>query len=218
MKLRFFILLFFPALLVAQDTLIFRSGEKKTGTIKEISGIEVKYAKSADGPVYIVYKDELAVIKYASGKTDSLYTTNKGQSPKVYADLPKIKMEGNYLYCKGRTVDDFELKRLIDDYPYPETKESMLLKYAQMEKYRKKQHRAKTLIPIGCAFPVLGLVSSFVLFFTQPFDSDLPDIAFVTGAGLGVVTAANGIVFSIRNKKKKNNEKFDISILYNQMR
>ena len=220
MKLQFWALFFLPVLLNAQDTLIFKNGDKKTATLKEISVNEVKYTKfgQTESPVYIVYKDELAFIKYANGKTDSLSSQNIVKGTDFPSSSAKLRMGGNYLYYNSRAIDDFELKRLIDEYPYPQTKESMLKKFKVMEKYRRKQGLAKGLIPFGCALPVIGLVSAFVLSFSQPFGSDLPDVVFASGFGLGVVTVANGIVFSIRNKKKKNEEKFDISVLYNGMR
>ncbi len=220
MKLHFFALLFLSALLNAQDTLIFKNGDKKTTTLKEISGNEVKYTRfgQTESPVYIVYKDELAFIKYADGKTDTLNSQSTVKGSAFTSSFTKLKMGGNYLYYNSRAIDDFELKKLIDEYPYPQTKEAMLQKYKMMEKYSRRQGLAKASIALGCALPVVGLVSSFVLFFSQPFGSDLPDIAFATGFGLGVVTVANGIIFSVRNKKRKNEEKFDISVLYNEMK
>lgn len=220
MKTQFLYCLFLPVLLSAQDTLIFKNGDKKTVTLKEITGNEVKYTRhdQNEGPVYIIYKDELVFIKYISGKTDSLNSQASTVVNIAVEALPKIKMEGNYLYRNGRAIDDFELKQLIDNYPYPETKKSMLVKYQNMEKYRRKHKLSKSLITVGWILPIVGLVSSGVLVFSEPFASDLPDVVFATGFGLGVVTVATGITFTVINKKKKNNERFDISILYNEMR
>ena len=212
--------LLIPVLLSAQDTLVFKNGDKKAGSLKEINGNEVKYTRSGqnDGPIYVVYKNELTLIKYGNGKIDTLSSESDSKKTGLEASFPKIKMEGSRLYYKSGVLEDYELKRLIEFYPYQQTKETMLAKYMQMEKYKRKKRLSKALIPVGCIFPAAGLISAFILFGTEPFGSDLPDIAFVSGVGLGLVTIGNGIAWNIHFGKKKNAVNYDISVLYNQMK
>lgn len=56
----------------SQDTLITRAGEVIPAKVHEINSTEIKYKKPSnpDGPLYVISKDEVAVIEYKNGSKD----------------------------------------------------------------------------------------------------------------------------------------------------
>lgn len=56
----------------AQDTLYTRDGQVIPAKVQEVTQTEIKYKKPSnpDGPLYVVSKDEIAVIEYKNGSKD----------------------------------------------------------------------------------------------------------------------------------------------------
>jgi hypothetical protein len=65
----------------AQDTLYTVSGQKISAKVVEINQTEIKYKKSnnPDGPVYVVDKNDVALIEYKNGSKE-LYGTGSGSN------------------------------------------------------------------------------------------------------------------------------------------
>ncbi|CAN5418848.1 hypothetical protein BH09BAC5_BH09BAC5_17940 [soil metagenome] len=59
----------------AQDTLKLKNGTKVLGVVTEISSTQVKFKKTASGPVYVMQKDEIVSISYENGTTEVLTET-----------------------------------------------------------------------------------------------------------------------------------------------
>lgn len=57
---------------LAQDTIYTRNGETVAAKVYEITATEIKYRKPSnpDGPLYVMSKEEVAVIEYKNGSKD----------------------------------------------------------------------------------------------------------------------------------------------------
>ena len=73
MKNIFIFFLFSCLCVTAQDTISFRNGEVKAVKVSEVGINDVKYTRfdNADGPKYIVTKNDIHFIKYSGGQIDS---------------------------------------------------------------------------------------------------------------------------------------------------
>jgi hypothetical protein len=73
------------------DDLIFKDGSEVKGKVTEISSTEVKYKKCdlPDGPVYVVKKSELFMIKYANGTREVFKDEVKPKPEKPKSDTLK---------------------------------------------------------------------------------------------------------------------------------
>lgn len=67
-----FLFLFFSS--HAQDIIVFKKGEELKTKVLEVGTKEIKYKKfdNLDGPIFIVKRSEVIMIKYANGTKDSL--------------------------------------------------------------------------------------------------------------------------------------------------
>ncbi len=67
------LLLSLPAFLFAQDVLTLRNGNEIRAKVQEVGIKEIKYLNydNMNGPVYIISKNEVAVIKYENGTTET---------------------------------------------------------------------------------------------------------------------------------------------------
>jgi len=68
----------------AQDTIVFKTGEEIKAIIQEVGLETVKYKKytNIDGPVYTVYKSDIFMMKYQSGKKD-VFSSSGDESQSV---------------------------------------------------------------------------------------------------------------------------------------
>ncbi|MBI3512310.1 MAG: hypothetical protein HY064_16740 [Bacteroidetes bacterium] len=64
----------------AQDTLKLKNGTKVLGAVTEVSSSEVKFRKTADGPIYVMHKDEIASISYQNGMEEVFDNTSSSSS------------------------------------------------------------------------------------------------------------------------------------------
>jgi hypothetical protein len=66
----------------AQDTLFTRDGQVIPAKVHEITQTEIKYKKPSnpDGPLYVVSKDEIAVIEYKNGSKDVFQYAGSSQT------------------------------------------------------------------------------------------------------------------------------------------
>lgn len=71
-------------LLKAQDTLYLKNGEFIVGKVLEVNPTEVKYKKAQimDGPIYVSYKSDIALIQYKNGFKE-VFTPSMSQMPGV---------------------------------------------------------------------------------------------------------------------------------------
>jgi hypothetical protein len=67
----------------SQDTLFTRNGEVILAKVQEISATDIKYKKPSnpDGPLYVISKDEIAVIEYKNGTKDVFLYSGGQQQP-----------------------------------------------------------------------------------------------------------------------------------------
>lgn len=112
-------------LALSQDTLHFRNGSPLVCKVIEISPLEIKYKKieNAEGPVYIINKEDIKLINYQNGTTDSFAEIKPWFKPKQKIEKketdiinpkeqkqPKIVKEGrsyfldNTLYNEGKIL------------------------------------------------------------------------------------------------------------------
>jgi hypothetical protein len=66
------VFLLFSQLILAQDQIILTSGEEIRGKVTEVGVNEIKYYKAANlnGPVYVLKRSEVFMIKYENGNKD----------------------------------------------------------------------------------------------------------------------------------------------------
>lgn len=97
----------------AQDTLNLKNGTKVLGVVTEISSTQIKFKKTATGPVYVMQKDEIASVSYQNGTSEvfgattsipTATTSNPSTAPK-----PTVKNTESGKIGKYDAQDDGQL-------------------------------------------------------------------------------------------------------------
>ena len=95
-----FSFLFLPLTLAAQDTLIMKNGDEIPAKVLEISPTEIVYKKydNLEGPVIVVYKSTVFMIKYQNGTKD-VFTEETLTATEPIKPLVRKPVD---MYLKGR--------------------------------------------------------------------------------------------------------------------
>ena len=146
------LMLMFCLHLSAQDTLRFKNGDVKTGKVTEVTQSEIKYYRnlSGDGPLYVVYKNDVAEIAYANGQKDVFSTVNKTQAQPtpvqpqqpavVYVPNNKFEITDKKVYLNVRAVGETRMQRMIFALDDMDKKARLQNKFNEMKGYKKKQY------------------------------------------------------------------------------
>jgi hypothetical protein len=213
----------FAGLAKAQDTIRFRSGEIKAVKVNEIGLNEIKYNRfdNPTGPTYVSPKNDVMLIKYASGHVDSFKVavqTPNSEIPKAYDKVnskagavsnEKIAIRDIDLFYEGRPLGEGKLKKLVMQFPDPNKRVDLLKEFEVMRGYKKKQMLYFFGgLGAGVGIPYAGLIATVVVEDGFPLLVALP-----IGVGLGVT----GILLSAKQKKKRLIQKARIAQMYNDL-
>lgn len=223
MKQLFLLSVIFSLSLSAQDTIRFRNGEVKAVKVSEVGINDIKYNRfdNVGGPVYLVNKNDVQLIKYAGGSVDSfkveavvVQNVPVKKAPRVTTEQSlaqngpgKIIISDNRLYHNNKAVGEGRLLKMIIAYP-DNTKQNLMLKnFKEMKEHKKKQYTFGFVgLGVGIAAPYIGFIAALVT------GDGIPALAGVTiGLGAGIT----GAVISSINKRHRFNKKLDIVRIYN---
>ena len=75
MKTRLFIIglfAFVSSACLSQDVITYKNGKEAKGTVTDVTTTDIKFKKedNPDGPIYVVSKSEIFMIRYANGSKD----------------------------------------------------------------------------------------------------------------------------------------------------
>lgn len=214
-------LLLISSVVFSQDTLFLVNGTKEIVKVFEINPDVVKYRKQSNlnGPSYSQPKENISLIKYFGGGTD---TFNLAIAEKEVIVEP-VKKPTDYLdFYRGKITHNYseisveELKSLINKFPDETRRKKMQAAYLQMEKHRINQSAclAGGLV-LGCAVVVLtaplitGLTDQFLI----PTEEGM-QVAIV-GILAGAAMRISGFAVSTSQKNKKKAKLAQIAAIYN---
>lgn len=99
-KTLFFIIVFTFNLLKAQDIILKKNGDEIKAKIVEISPTEIKYKafENLEGPLFVIYKSDVFMIKYLNGTKD-VFTETEPIKPKE--SQPPVEVINKPTYAQG---------------------------------------------------------------------------------------------------------------------
>jgi hypothetical protein len=214
----FTVIIVSSTILKAQDTLFFKSGDKISSKILEVSGSEVKYKKenNPDGPTFITSNTDINYIRYKNGTTDTIKSAVTApvvviqKAPPVVKPIdlhPPIYQAGLFYRYDNRRIKRREMQTVLLSVHDPE-----------INLHVRKAKTAKQLEYVGFAgIPAFafGLGYTAVALLNNVDAAPVDQISYGPGVACIVVAAAalaTSITFKIVGKKH-NNAAIDI---YNQ--
>ena len=227
MRKLFFLFSIFNFYVHAQDTIRFRNGEVKAVKVSEVGIDNIKYNRfdNIRGPVYIINKNEIQLIKYSGGGVDSFKLeqaeVQKAEVKKqegvtleqsVAQNNPgKIMVQRNRLYYNNKAVGESRLLKLIMAYPDNNKQNRMLQSFKQMKVHKKKQYLFGIVgLAVGLGAPYIGAMTTLIL--------DYPDqrpgfflAGIIIGAGVGIT----GTVISSIHKHKRLEKRLEVVRIFN---
>lgn len=197
----------------SQDSIAFISKEIVAVKLVEIGINDVKYFRldNLNGPKYTVSKRDIKLIKYASGKTDTIKMSR--ESLEMQNQLNRIIIARNRLLVyPGHVLSDMELYGLIKGVSKKEQTTKLFSEFSLMKKFKRKQYIAwhGGIILAAVAAMTVGDVDMS----SRSNSQKKIETSFAIGAGcLGLGT---GTGFAIYFKNKKLKKKAEIARLYNE--
>ena len=194
----------------SQDTIAFLNKTIQVAKVREIGFENIQYNRfdNIDGPVYTVSKKNVHYIKYANGDIDSISRMDKKMS---VINSGEIEVSGNRLAYKGKAIMENGLYNFISKENDVDKKSKLLVEYAQLKKYKRRQY----LYFFG------GITTGFILplFFMNSFvgpDGTVTSTGGAVYAFSNVAIGVTGAIFSAKNKKKRTQKRLEIAKLYNK--
>ena len=197
----------------SQDSIAFISKEIVAVKLVEIGINDVKYFRldNLNGPKYTVSKRDIKLIKYASGKTDTIKMSR--ESLEMQNQLNRIIIARNRLLVyPGHVLSDMELYGLIKGVSKKEQTIKLFSEFSLMKKFKRKQY---TSWYGGLLLGVIAMVTIQDIEWSNRSKSQ-KDIETSLAIGFGSLALATGTGFSIYFKNKKTKKKFEIARLYNE--
>ena len=108
----------------AQDTIVFRSGERVTAKVTEVSDSEVRYLlwDNMNGPTYVKKLSEIAHVKYNGGHIDSFGSVDANNTGNQKGNAEKsgvyIQAKGGSLKIGGNKIRDEYLQQILTQDEY----------------------------------------------------------------------------------------------------
>ncbi len=187
------ITILFCQFLKAQDTILKFNGEKIAAKITEITTTEVKYKKIdfLDGPLYILNKSDIQLIKYANGLKEEFQVQQPKdqqilQSANDYYGKPapsnnKIEMYGYRYRYQGYNINERKLHTIL-----LQSKDKQIISLVGKSK---DAHGLEFIgfvaIPLGIAAGYFFLMSNSTL--GTGTGANSVNSSYLTGAGLCLV-------------------------------
>ena len=221
MKITLIITLFLSSILInAQDTIYFKNKTTVAAKITEVGVTEIKYQRldNLTGPNYLSSKNEICLIKYSNGVTDTIksalpISTAVITSVPFYSNPNEVRLSGNKIIYHNRTISDRQLKSMITDLPSSETQIRLKKEFNKLNEYKLKESAlAPALFLSGAGIHFVALGSAFGANGGAGVSNGTALVsAFIAGAILRISGHVVNVVY--RNKKKSKRE--DIVNIYN---
>lgn len=214
MKKIIFILLNLSLHLLAQDTIRFKNGEIKAVRVSEVGLSEIKYNmfNNIEGPVYIVNKSDITLIKYLNGHIDT-FAVAKSVNPApsvtvIRSTEDRIDIMGKKLLYNGtrRQIGESRLNKMVNLCQDVTKQNKMIPVLEEMKSYRKKQYA----IGFSCMGAGIGL--AYVGFMGGLIAEDP---AFFIGIPVGAAIGITGAIISSVMKHKRVEKKIEVARIYN---
>ncbi len=203
MKPFFLIILFLNySSLSSQDTLVYRNATKALVTLKEVTPTEIKYLKfeMADGPLYIVNKNDIEKIIYKNGMAESFaVNTELLQTPKPQQSVYKSKIT----YADTKT-DFYVLRNMSASHPDLKRQIELIKKARAIKRF--KMNRGGALggaIAFGAVAVGGIMVYSLATAFSNNSANELYIVPPIASAVLAVSITALTITFDLALRKKR---------------
>ncbi len=194
--------------LFAQDTLLFRNGEKRAVIVSEIDPDNIKYTRfGTEAPQYIQSKTEIVWIKYKNGSVDSIKVTAVNKSISAQGDSPKLEIVDGKIYDQKGAVNENKLWVLICNYPETKTKEQLTVRYKELQKMDKQK----------LAWFLGGLGSAYVSYYSGIFvaESGTDNLGAVPVLIVALGGAGASIYYFVKIRKKIRKKRVEFVSLYN---
>jgi hypothetical protein len=223
--LLFTVTLVFNISVQAQDTIYKRAGDIIPVKILEIGIKKLSYKRLdlLDGPLFVINKNEILKIKYATGLIDSfrifvdapekplIVLTNPSYLPQFSNEIQHSIRRGVYRY-QGNSLSDRDLLFMAYE-------KNQIWKNSEIDFNIKESKRSKSLqYAIGYGGAAFGGVSLYATAMASSFNSNSNDAAVVFFAGIisaGVVISSQIISFQYKLTRVKHADK--VVELYNQL-
>jgi hypothetical protein len=205
-------------LVKSQDTIYFKNKTTVAAKITEVGISEIKYQRldNLTGPNYLSSKNEILLIKYSNGVTDTIKALAIVSAPVItstpyYSNPDAIRLSGNRIIYQNRAISDKQLKSMIKELPSSETQIKMKKEFTKLNEYKLKESAlAVGLFLSGTAVHGYALQAAFGGNYRIPNEKALI-ATFIAGAALRISGHVVNIVY--RNKKKSKRQ--DIVDIYN---
>lgn len=131
---------FVQSYICAQDTIVKQNGEELVVKVTKVNSNEIEYKKwtNQEGPIYVLSKNEVFMIKYVNGEKDVFNTGDKYQRAQQSSNMPGPK------YVKKSPADNNQ--QLIDRYKIP-------VQFAKVPKNKDSK----------CFFPIMSMSDSSIV-------------------------------------------------------
>ena len=228
MKKLSFVFVIFNLTLQAQETIRFRNGEVKAVKVNEVGINDIKYNRfdNVSGPVYVAYKNDVQLIKYAGGSVDSFkveqvvvqkeepQNVQVKKAPRVTLEQSlaqdgpgKIIISDNRLYHNKKAVGETRLLKMIIAYPDNAKQNLMLKSFKEMKQHKKNQYISGFVgLGVGVLAPYIGIYASL---FSEDFTP------FAVGVAIGGGVGITGAIISSIQKRKRLQKKLEVAHIYN---
>ncbi len=220
-----FILCALQLFLNAQDTIYKRTGDVIPAKILEIGIKEISYKRSdlSDGPLFIISKNDITQIKYATGTIEKFEIVKDApKQPKFVLVTPKyISIDNNQIRPSLRKgIYQYQGHHISDrKVLYMAMEKNSVWKNQEIDLQIKESKRHKTLqYVIGYTGAFVGGAGLYASLIGGSSGSNSNDVAIAAFAGIisgGILVSSQVVSFTFKLKRIKNSDK--VAELYNQL-
>ncbi|MBC7694792.1 MAG: hypothetical protein H7141_05015 [Burkholderiales bacterium] len=205
----------FAFLINAQDTICFKNKTIVSAKIIEAGISEIKYQRfdNLNGPIYIVLKKDINLVKYSNGRIDTLNTLNS-KLKKVSTINNGLQLINTRIYYGGKPLGQILTQHLLRNNTLSVNQINLINDVKELELYnRNKRALAPGLFALGI---VVFLITSLAAV-GMSFDGDKGAATlFVAGVAAGATLRISRHIIFAKNKNKSNAKKLEILKKYNQ--
>jgi hypothetical protein len=206
-------------LLNAQDTIYFKDKKVLPAKITEVGTSEIKYQRFdfLTGPNYLASKNDIFLIKYANGVTDSIKSLPLPEPATIsvsFAENPdRIRLRGNKLTYQGERISDRKLRSMIPNQTSTETQRQLKNEFKKLNQYKINEAAlAPVLFLAGAGIHIAALGS---VFGGNGGAGSLSGNSLVATFLGGAVLRISGHIVNIVYRNKKKSKRQDIVDIYN---
>ncbi len=204
----------------SQDTICFKNKTIVVAKIMEVGISEIKYQRldNLNGPNYVSPKNEIFLIKYSNGVTDTIRSAPFVSAPAnvstpLYLNPDRIRLSRSRMVYHDRTISDRQLKSMAINHPSPETCILLKKEFKKLNNYKLKESvLAPALFVSGAAIHFVALGSAFG---GNGGAGSNDGTALASAFIVGAVMRVSGHVMDIVYRNKKKSKRQDIVSIYN---